>query len=625
MNNITHTSNFGREHTLNSIVISGLVSLALAACGGGGGATSAPTGGGQTVTIQSLPISAEVAAPQIDFVQVINRTASEVGLRLTPNKPLLVRALVSSGVAGATNPGVLLLVTNGATTLGTLPMTGPGTVPTSPDVNSLSTTYNAEVPAAWVTPGVTFKVTVAATSAMSAPAVATAAPAVGLATKLHIVMVPLKVNGITAKLPDPAQVHDFFARTYPMANADIAIDTHAPVDEGSVSNGLTTTGMAVLLQSVEQLRQQEGSQAIYYGLMPSALIAGNIVGLSYVNSVATAAQANMSAVGYDDQDFFATHDSLDLAIPSYAQVMMHEVGHTHSLNHAPCGNPASVDANFPYAGGALNASQPVYDSLYDSDSSIGALGSTTPAGGVMTDMMGYCSGVYFSDYSYNKVQAFAEARMAALGASAAGAAPDMAGDTRVAADVAPTAAGFMLLSGAVTVQGVVFSPAQVAPRASAAVPQAATPYTVRVTIVTGQTFSYPVAVNEVEDGEESTGHFTLSIPNPGQVANVEVLKHGVALASQGGRAQALSASATDSALRAESFSESGGVLTLTWDNRAAPFATVIHVAADGKRQVVAMRLQGGKATVFTANLPAGGTFELSFSSMVNVRIVKMTR
>jgi hypothetical protein len=36
-----------------------------------------------------------------------------------------------------------------------------------------------------------------------------------------------------------------------------------------------------------------------------------------------------------------------------------------------------------------------------------------------------------------------------------------------------------------------------------------------------------------------------------------------------------------------------------------------------------MRLQGGKATVSTANLPVGGTFELSFSSLVNVRFVKI--
>jgi hypothetical protein len=624
---------FPSLHYLLGVAFACLCCLALVACGGGGGgdsgaasgasgagqstgtgigggSTSGGTDGGQPTT------SASVSVAELNFVQVLNRKGTDASLRLTPNRPVLVRAFVSASAPGVSSPLVTLAVTNGSTAVGSLTMSGPAVLPTAADVNSLSTTFNAIVPAAWVTPGVSFKAVAAPAPGTSTSASATSAPTVGNAAKLHLVLVPLIVNGVAPKLPSLALAHDIFSRVYPMASDDIVVTARAPYAVADVTWIATDSDESTMLSQLEALRQQEDPEAVYYGMFPAAQANSTLGGVGYVNPVGRETTGGMSSVGYDGDYAFFTPDSLHLNLPAWAQVAIHEVGHNHSLKHAPCGAALTVDANYPYAGGVLNPTMPVYDSLYNDDTSIGALGTTKPSEGAMTDAMGYCSGIYFSDYHYNKVQAFAEIRTAAYQPKAQSMAASRALDSN--------GNGFIVFSGTITSEGAKLNPAHATSRSSAAA-TADTPFTLRVTTAAGQILSYPLMASELADSQEPVFHFAMSIPNPGAVSKVEVLKGGVALASEAGRAKALSADKGEASPRPASWAETNGVLLLTWNAQAEPFATVVHVANDGKRTVVAMRLQGGAASISTGALPAGGSFEISFSSTANARLVTLQR
>jgi hypothetical protein len=68
----------------------------------------------------------------------------------------------------------------------------------------------------------------------------------------------------------------------------------------------------------------------------------------------------------------------------------HEIGHNLGRRHAPCGNPASPDPSYPYAGASIGQ--------YGTDIQGNNVGFNTPASHV--DVMSYCSPEWVSDYTY---------------------------------------------------------------------------------------------------------------------------------------------------------------------------------------------------------------------------------
>jgi hypothetical protein len=75
-------------------------------------------------------------------------------------------------------------------------------------------------------------------------------------------------------------------------------------------------------------------------------------------------------------------------LPWATDTMAHELGHAHGREHADCGNPGSVDRDYPYPKGT-----------------IGAWGLDTKTFKVFgpsdyTDIMGYCDNTWISDYNY---------------------------------------------------------------------------------------------------------------------------------------------------------------------------------------------------------------------------------
>jgi len=554
-----------------------------------------------------------VTLASTEFAQVLDHPALDGALPLTAGKSALARVALVGQVAALASPTVTLSgTTAGGGALGVLTLSGPATLPSATDPGDLATTFNGVVPGAWLAPGVTLSIGVAG-GAIATALATTLQPTIATPARIHVVVVPLTVGGLTAVVPAASAVRDLIARAYPYAPGDIRVEIRAPLSVTGVGYISTAADMSTALGVVESVREQESPDAFYYAMFPAATIppSGSVAtGLGYINPIAYTPGTALSAVGTEATWGVATVDPFGLGWEAWNVTLLHELGHNHSLAHAPCGGAAGPDPNFPYAGGQLGP-QPVYASLY-ADATIGALSSSTTPSGTMSDAMGYCGGAWFSDYHYAKLQQFAENRTLAVPAP---------GQVPVAPSGDAAAPGTLVLSGTIDDSGLALNPARAMASAPPAGARGDAPYALRVTTVDGATLVVPFDAIEVSETGGRTRHFQAALANPGPVGSVDVLRYGslVPLATRAAAPQALRA---DRASAAEpAFTMTPTSLTLAWDALAMPYASVSYVAPDGARRVIALRLDGGAQTVALPALPAGGRIEISLSSATTARVI----
>jgi len=505
----------------------------------------------------------------IDFAQVLNLNASDTALRLTRGKAAAVRVSVLGTQAGRSSPVVTLSATSATGgNLGSVAMSGPAILPTEKSDYSFSGNFSGVLPAAWILPGVRVRVTAVGNDGTQVSQ--EAAPAVASAAKIRLVLVPLSV-------PGSSTADSWWSNTLPL---------------------------------VEDARIREDSGAYYYGFVPKMSV-GRSAGLAYINQ-RTSDGDYTSAIGLDARyGSTASVDPFGNGWPEWLTTLVHELGHNHSLKHVACGGPADPATDYPYANGNLGP-QPLYNSSYDG--SIGQLSKAAyGAGTPMKDVMSYCSGAWFSDYSYARVQQFLEKR------SAQG-----TGGNVLAASVSVAENGYLTISGRITPAGVALRPAIASSsRIGAAASGSGQAYTLRILTASGATIDLPFdAVTLADHGGSAMSHFRVSFANPGDISDVEVLAKGKALAKLERPARRSQAAANDASFDA---TQTGGKLALAWNAQAEPYAAVLHVAADGRKTVVASGLTGGNASVDVSALPAGGRFEVSLSSTLGARLMKVSR
>ncbi|NKI68013.1 hypothetical protein GN109_01160 [Collimonas pratensis] len=557
----------------------------------------------------------------VDFVHVFDKSASDLTLRLTPGRPALVRATVLAPAAGAKSPLVNLSATSKAgVALGTLAMSGPASLPTAKDDYNLNNTFNAVLPAAWVQPGVKVSIKVAA-GASNSPASQDVSPVVGTPTSMHVVLVPLTVGGATGVLPPSlSDVQKALARVYPYANGNIAVTSRAPL---IISGASSTTAMnwSSALTQLESTRETEDKNAFYYGLVPMYTpIPGSFVaGLGYVGSRSNGGSSSVAAIGLDWSSSAGQGDPFNNNWPQWQAIMVHEMGHNHSLSHAPCGGASDPDPAYPNSNADLSALA-VYNSLYDNDTQIGTLSAPlTPNSTQMKDVMGYCGGTWFSDFSYVRAQQFAESRTAAIPQPLV---------LNSAASVAAAPDGYLTIAGEITAQGVLLHPASAsATKLRIDTATAKSSYALRVLTVSGQTYNLPFEPVSVADASDKTSHFWVSLPNPGDIASIDVLRNGQLQAmrqpGQVQRVKAASAAAGNAQAMASAvgWTVQNGQLTVTWNAALEPFLSLMYISASGAKTVLGNGLQNGSATFDIKALPSGGRFDLSLSSAMQARLV----
>lgn len=198
---------------------------------------------------------------------------------------------------------------------------------------------------------------------------------------LKVTMIPILANG---RVPDTSATALEVYRSYLLAMFPVS-DVILTVG-GQISTQYPINWSGTLDQ-VRAKRQTDrpAADVYYYGLLrPTDTFnqfcqGGCTAGIGYV-APANQAQSR-AAVG------IAWVDTTQSANSS-AQTMAHELGHNHGRNHAPCGGVSGADQSYPYAGGVLGVTG--YD--YRAKALI-------PEN--RTDIMGYCSNKWISDYTYD--------------------------------------------------------------------------------------------------------------------------------------------------------------------------------------------------------------------------------
>jgi hypothetical protein len=264
------------------------------------------------------------------------------------------------------------------------------TISASSVENDLKTTFQVYVPSSAMAGSLRYSIEVVECSSQSGTAGQARFPTTGdidLGVKtmggLKIKVIPIQFGTI---LPDtsPATLAiyaDEMATEYPINDISITVG-----DTLTATSPIDWSGMLDQVRA-KRTADKPAADVYYFGLVKPAdtlrtyCQSSCTTGIGFVVTSATGTTAGSSraAVG------------VAFADKASAQTMCHEVGHNHGRNHAPCstaGTISGVDPNFPYTNGSIGSwgfdyrTQALLDPAKD------------------TDIMGYCSNKWMSDYTY---------------------------------------------------------------------------------------------------------------------------------------------------------------------------------------------------------------------------------
>lgn len=499
-------------------------------------------------------------------------------LVLVKNKATVVLAKVTTTNATEPKPaGSLRVESSDGQLLQTIALTAPtGAIPfTAPTSPSFTTAYSATIPASLINSGVVLKVSLA-----NGQAPTTVTPRVGAENAITLMAVPVRIESTTVNMPTGMAA--YFLPKAPVGKVTEQIHatfTSTAVPTFPANETEWKTAMSKVLGEMAALRTSEsgGNRTYYYGFLPKTTYGQ--VGLGYVPGNAAV------GVGKFGND-------MGVAL----ETMVHELGHNLSLSHAPCGL-TSGDPQYPYAGGTLGGSgRYIWGYNISTATFIDATDTSKH------DVMSYCSGDSFSDYSYRKMQKHLTPADA------------LYVDPNKAAEVPQE---LLLISGEVDASGIRVNPFK-AFQGLLQLP-APGPYTLRITTPTG-TLQYPFA-GDTLDHRSDLSMFTFSVPNPGQIVSVAILRGSQVLYNM--QASAKGSVYTKASAPQTLVVEQGGALIVQWDAQSYPYLMVTHVG--DKRSTLVVDAKGGKLNLPIQGLPAGGRFEFSFSDGLNSVRVERSR
>lgn len=559
------------------------------------GPIAVTTPGGTATSASSFTVSVASGLDlTIDGLYVTQSTQNYPAhdVPLIAGRSAWVRVFVLANQANTVAPQVNVNFVNGSTT-NTLTINAPGgSVPTSVNTGSETSSWNMAVPAAWITVGTTVSADVDPTNQIAESNkgnnhFAYGALNVQTVHQWKVTLIPIHTtDGRTGTVENLSRTRNDLAeptrRLYPVWDTvDVMV--------GPTFNS-ATTGASPLLKSdgtnwgsvLSELLAKRAADGVkdrnYYGFVNVSYNSG-VAGLGYIGAAA--------AIGWD--------------YSGAEWVLAHEQGHNFGRHHSPCGGASDPDPNYPYAGGAIGV--PGWDVFATS----GNLKPTTD-----TDIMGYCSNLWISDYVYKSVLTFRAAQ---------GTSFDMAQDAATNVTNAKNRAGpkeGLLVWGKIEGGKMVLEPAFRVPATGAAVE--AGPYTWEGKDAQGRVLTrMPFQMYEVADlSNDEQKHFAFVAPLDSAVMDaldsVRVVKGESELAVQKAKPGAQTRSAMN-VFRTTDLP--GGRAEVHWDAIAHPVVMV----RDAKTGEVRGFLRGGDATI--DEVPE--SLEIQLSDGVRSSVVMRTR
>lgn len=572
-----------------------------------------------------------VVIRQIDVMQTLSQPANSTYQLLVPNRPATVRAYVNKTGHG-TPAAVSLKVNNGSPVAMSCPATLPldtGSTDTIYTPYDLTISCNVSLTAAQVRRGMTLTVT-------SGDVIKSVAPAVNSKSVINVVVVPLVIDKQTAdsSLAEMAKLKGKLLNILPFSDINLTVRSAYTPSAKATVNLLGAYDWNDVLNEISTLRSTEAPTKFYYGLAPLNCTAlKNIRSLTVGMGIIGRGYGPTSAMGFD-----SALDRCDNWGFSW-QTMAHELGHTLSLQHAPCPSggdaPKGIDPYFTdgnlWPGASTAKLSPaaigvVVDSLasllYKADGVWSIIDPTTSGEtGVTnlgTDLMAYCGGEWLSEYSYNKIAQYIRDNSAATTTTPVASAQVVSAQTpQIRISGAIDGNGQVRLNPVLAVSGLPPS-------------RLSGDHVLRIVTANGQTRQYAFMPDEVADAPAPLWHFALTVPDAGEIASIAVMKNGRALPLN--RPQAPPAAASRQQIYANGapsaalppagtahLTETNGRVGVEWNATTHPWLTLTHVAANGQRTVLAVQASGGSLSLPLDGVAAGGQWELSLSDGLSAR------
>lgn len=501
----------------------------------------------------------------IDGLHITQATQTYAGgVPLVADRDGVLRVFVLADSANGYTPDVeVLFYDNGSLVRADTLAAPEDSVRTSPVIGELGSTWNLDLPASLIQPGLEIRVEVdPANNVLESDEDDNTYPADGSPGALDVRslsdfmvrLVPIHIpnEGTTGDVNEDNK-DDYLAAAQammPLPGYDADVRSTYTTSAASDSSG---DDWVTIIQEVEALRADEGTSRYYYGVIGYTGDAA-YCGLGY--------RPGKTAIGLDQCG---------------GGTAAHEWGHNWDRLHAPCGNPGNPDENYPYEGG-----------------SIGVVGMDVAAGQLKSpsnhyDLMSYCSPEWISDYTYEGVLSYREAE----------------GDA-AAAPFAVSPEPSLIVWGRISPDGVVLEPAFES-TTQPKLPQADGPYRVEGLADDGSTlFSLSFAGTPV-DHMEGHRHFAFAVP--AHIAGTDRLDR-IRLTAPGRSPAEVRRPDPAADLRPDLRAASTGPdrVRLDWNGAAFPMA-VVRDAATGD---IVSFARGGSAVVVTG----AGELDLTLSSGV---------
>ena len=392
----------------------------------------------------------------------LTQAVQSLGFPVSPvaGEDALLRVFVTSDNAGGANiPPMRATFFEDGREIYVADVPGQSTpIPTEIDEGNLEASANVTIPGSVLVPSVEIVVEVDPDGTLDAavdvqkriPEAGRLAAGVRAVPTFNLIVVPF----IRQSNPDPSIVDtvnalspddELFEMTRTLLPVkEMELTAHEPVWTSS-------TNASGMLRELRALRAAEGGTGYYLG-------------------------TTLPRVGGGVASAFANATISDLV----DWVVAHELGHTFSLAHAPCGRPFRVDPLYPYPDGSIGAWG------YDA-------GSDTLVPPDTPELMGYCGSEWISDYSFRKAMGY---RL----------------NTELASSAAAVVGTSLLLWGGATADGEVFLEPAFVVEAPPALPERGGAYRIFGSDARGnEIFSLSFDMNETADGDGGAS-FAFAVP-----------------------------------------------------------------------------------------------------------------